>query len=433
MGGISKTVNFNGYLFDLGGHRFFSKSGKVNALWKDTLGEDFLERPRLSRIYYKNKFFNYPINIFNALKNLGFLTSFSIALSYLAARLSPYEKEETFEQWVSNKFGKKLYRIFFKNYTEKLWGIPCHEIESEWASQRIRGLSLFSAVKNAIFPKKNTSIKTLIDKFKYPRFGPGMMYEKMARNIENSGGKFLLNSSVCQLDHRGGKVIGIWMENPQKGKDFFTADHFISSIPITMLARCLSPAVPEEVLAASRKLRYRSLVTVNLIFSEIKNFPDNWLYVHSPEVKMLRIQNYKNWSPFMVPEDGKYSLGLEYYCNEKDEFWNTTDKDLISFGILELEKIGISEEMFFQDGFVIRVPDAYPVYDRKYRENIEIIRKCIDGFSNLQPVGRYGMFKYNNMDHSILTGLYAAENILGEKHNIWEVNCDRDYHEENIG
>lgn len=428
VGGISKTLEFQGCRFDLGGHRFFSKSPEVNDLWDKTLGNDFLTRPRLSRIYYRNKFFNYPIKPLNTLKNLGLTTSAQIIASYLKSKAFPYSKENTFEEWVSNRFGKKLFQIFFKTYTEKLWGIPCHEIQAEWAAQRIKGLSLTTAIKNALFPDKSGKVKTLIEEFKYPKYGPGLMYEKMAENFIKLGGQMIKNAEVRQVIGENDQIKSVLVGAGNDVKEFF-ATNFLSSMPLTDLVKQIRPTVDLEVSQAAEKLTYRSFITVSLIFKTKNSFPDNWIYVHSPEVKLGRIQNFKNWSPYLVPNDELTSLGLEYFCTENDEFWNKKDEEIIKIGLAELEKIRLGSKKDFLTGFVARVPKAYPVYDQTYPENLKIIKNFLQKYPNLQPIGRYGMFKYNNMDHSILTGIYAAKNILGEKHNIWEINTDEEYHE----
>ena len=430
VGGISKTLEYKGYRFDLGGHRFFTKSKEVNELWETTIGEDFLTRPRLSRIFYQNKFFDYPVKPMNALMGLGFLESLLILIDYLKTKLFPYPEEKTFEQWVSNRFGKRLFLHFFKSYTEKLWGIPCDQIRAEWAAQRIKGLSLTSALKNAIFPDKSGKIKTLIDEFKYPKFGPGMMYEKMAENIGKKGGHILKQHEIVKINRENFTAKSVIVKNAGGEEKEYKAEHFISSMPITELVWRLFPSAPKEVIDAGEKLTYRSFITVSVILDSADPFPDTWIYIHSPEVKLGRIQNFKKWSPYMVPDASKTALGLEYFCTEGDELWNMPDADLIQLALTELEKIGLGKKESFVDGFVARVAKAYPVYDATYPENIKIIKDYLDKFSNLQPIGRYGMFKYNNMDHSILTGIYAADNILGAHNDIWNVNADQEYHEE---
>jgi protoporphyrinogen oxidase len=429
VGGISKTIEYKGCRFDLGGHRFFTKSKEVNDLWNETLGADFLTRPRSSRIYYKNKFFGYPLKPVNALMGLGLFTSLSVLASYLYVKLFPYKEEKTFEEWVSNRFGRRLYKIFFKTYTEKLWGIPCTEIRAEWAAQRIKGLSLRSLIKNALFPDRTGKIKTLIEEFKYPRFGPGMMYEKMAENVQKAGGGLLMETEVIKIKHEGNVAKSVLLKDGS-GERELSAGHFISSMPITELVKRLDPPAPESVLKAAHALKYRSFLTVNVILKCPNPFPDTWIYIHSPEIKMGRIQNFKNWSPEMVRDPRQTALGLEYFCTEGDPLWNTSDSVLMELGLRELEELKLGLASDFEEGFVARIPKAYPVYEARYPENIRIIREYLTNFKNLQPVGRYGMFKYNNMDHSILTGLYAARNIMGANYDIWEVNTDQEYHEE---
>ena len=429
VGGISKTKEYKGYRFDLGGHRFFTKSDEVNKLWEETLGQDFITRPRLSRIYYNNKLFDYPVKAGNALKGLGVWQSCLVGFSYIKAKLFPQKEETNFEQWVSNRFGKRLYRIFFKTYTEKLWGIPCTEIQAEWAAQRIKGLSLFSALKNALIPDKSGKIKTLIDEFKYPKYGPGMMYEKMASEILSKGGNVLTETEVIKINRNNFTIKDIEIRRNNKSEKLSATD-FISSMPITKLVEIMDPVAPKEVLQAARNLSYRSFITASVIL-KTKNFlPDTWIYVHSPEVKLGRIQNFKAWSPYMVPDKDHIALGLEYFCTEGDDLWSMKDRDLLELAVSELEKIGLGKVNQFVDGFVVRVPKAYPTYDSSYPKNIKVIKKFLTHFKNIQPIGRYGMFKYNNMDHSILTGLYAADNVLGSNKNIWEINADQEYHEE---
>jgi len=432
VGGISKTIQYKGYHFDLGGHRFFTKMNEVNDLWKEVLGENFRKTPRLSRIYYNNKFFNYPLTAMNALAGVGLFETFGILGSYFNSKVFPYKQEDTFEEWVSNRFGKKLYSIFFKTYTEKVWGIPCSTIQAEWAAQRIKGLSLTTAIVNAVFKPKNSNIKTLIDQFDYPVYGPGMMYNEMRNKIENMGGDVLMNSRVTKVNHKDFEITGIEYEDIEGNKHVLEGTDFISSIPITELISILNPAPEGKVLEAVNKLSYRSFITVDVIINRSELFPDNWIYIHSPEVKLGRIQNFKNWSRDMVPDTGKTSLGLEYFCTENDELWNMKDENLFKLAASELERIKICKASEIEDFTAVRVPKAYPVYMMGYRKYIDIIEEYLKQFKNLQLVGRYGLFKYNNMDHSIMTGLYAAKNILeGSKlYDTWSVNTDEEYQEE---
>ncbi len=429
VGGISKTINYKGNYFDLGGHRFFTKSKEIMNLWQETLGDDFLERKRLSRIYYQNKFFFYPLKPANALFNLGLFTSLEVLFSYFKSKIFPKKDEETFEGWVINRFGEKLFNIFFKTYTEKLWGIPCNKMAAQWVAQRIKGLSLFSAIKNAFFPDRSGKIKTLIDKFHYPKYGPGMMYQKMAENIKSQGGGILLNHNIQKIIHQDNKIVAVKTQSKdkilqQKG------EYFISTIPLPLLVEKLKPSPPPKILEAAQNLSFRSFLVVNVILNIKDLFPDNWLYIHSPEVKLGRIQNYKNWSEDMIKNKEFTSLGLEYFCTEGDEFWNKKDQDIISLALMELEKIKMAKASHFVEGFVVRVPNAYPIYYLGYEEHLQMIKDYLSQFKNLQTVGRGGMFRYNNMDHSILSGIYAARNILGANYNTWEINVEKEYLEE---
>lgn len=431
VGGISKTVNKNGYRFDLGGHRFFTKIDEVQNLWEEVLWNDFLVRPRLSRIYYRGKFFDYPLKPMNALFSMGVLESMVIVLSYMKAKVKPVQPEESFEDWVSNRFGKRLYQHFFKSYTEKVWGIPCTELKAEWAAQRIKGLSLTSAIFNALFGrfKKNT-IKTLIEEFNYPRLGPGMMYEAMAEQIVKRGGTVLTGTSVSSIQVEGAQIQAVEITQPDGSTKTLTADVYLSSLALRDLVHMMNPRPIDEVVAAASHMKYRDFLIVSLALEKDYLFPDNWIYVHSPEVKLGRIQNFKQWSPEMVPEAGCSSLGLEYFCNEGDETWNKADDDLISQAVQEIDKIGLIDKEWVKWGAVVRVPKAYPVYDEDYQHSLPVIKAFVGSFANLQTMGRNGLHRYNNMDHSILTGLLAARNALGENHDLWAVNTDEEYHEE---
>jgi protoporphyrinogen oxidase len=434
-GGIARTVNYKGYYFDIGGHRFFTKVKSVEDIWKEVLGKDLLRRNRLSRIYYNKKFFYYPLRPMNALLGLGIGNSILIFFSYLMAQLFPSKKEETFEQWVSNRFGKRLFKIFFKTYTEKVWGISCNEISAEWAGQRVKGLSLMTALKNAILKsqspqkEKKNVIKTLIDEFDYPKFGPGMMWEAMVENIEKNGSQVCLGKAVEGIRWSGNKVEAL--EVKQNGQlELVHGTDFISSMPIREALQKFKPEVPKEVLEAANDLKYRDFLTVALIINKPMLFPDTWVYIHDPEVKVGRIQNFKNWSPFMVPDSNRTCLGLEYFCFEGDDLWNMPDEELIELGKKDLESLGLVNRKDVEDGTVVRMPKAYPVYDSTYRKSLDVVRQFLGGIGNLQLVGRNGMHKYNNQDHSMLTAMLSAENILGAHHDLWAVNVEQEYHEE---
>ena len=432
VGGISKTIRYKDNYFDLGGHRFFTKFHDVNLVWHEVLGDRFLKRPRLSRIYYNNRFFNYPLTAMNALLGVGIVDTTKILCSYMCARMFPASTENTFEEWVSNRFGKRLFSIFFKTYTEKVWGIPCSEIQAEWAAQRIKGLSLYSAVMNALFKPRNNKITTLIDQFDYPEFGPGMMYDEMRSKIEQMSGIVKTQHRVTRVFHTNGKVTSVETVDAAGKTENLPGTDFLSSLPLTELVQILDPAPPDSVLDASHYLKYRSLVTVDIVVNQLELFPDNWIYIHSPEVKLGRIQNFKNWSPSMVGDPSTTTLGLEYFCTEGDEFWNMADQDMFNMAAEEVSKIQICKREKIGDYVIVRVPKAYPVYDMDYPKHLKTIRDYLDGIQNLQPIGRYGMFKYNNMDHSILTGLMAAKNILADSkvNDIWNINTDDEYHEE---
>ncbi len=429
VGGISRTVEYQGFRFDIGGHRFFTKYQVVRDLWHEVLSEELLIRPRLSRIYYRNRFFYYPIRPVNALVGLGPWEAVWIALSYLKAQLFPRRPEDTFEDWVANRFGYRLYRHFFKAYTEKVWGIPCTEIRAEWAAQRIKGLSLVSALMNALFKSRGPRVKSLIGQFEYPRLGPGQMYERMAERVREMGNQVLLQHEARQLVDDGQRVTEVIVRTPQ-GEKAYPASHVISSMPITELAKRLSPSPPPEVLSAVTQLKYRSILTVDLLLNHEERLPDTWIYIHDPQVRVGRVQLFKNWSPWMVPAPHQSSRGLEYFCSEGDELWMTDDATLIEMGKEEMQHLRLCEPDDVFDAFVVRMPKCYPVYDAHYREHLETIRTYLARFGNLHPVGRYGLFKYNNSDHSILTALLTVENLFGANHDVWAMNADDEYLEE---
>jgi protoporphyrinogen oxidase len=429
VGGLARTESHNGFHFDMGGHRFFSKASEVNMMWKEVLNGNFLRRPRLSRIYFNHKFFNYPLKPFNALAGLGFWDSVRILLSYLKWQLFPYRREDTFEQWVTNRFGKRLFQTFFKTYTEKVWGIPCSELKAEWAAQRIKDLSLKTALVTMFIKPKNT-IKTLIDEFDYPRLGPGMMWKAVQEQIEQRNGCVQLNSDVVQINRTANRIDSIVISH-NGHTETIEGTHFISSMPVTDFIKRLKPEPPLEVLNAAAQLKYRDFLTVCLIVNQPYLFPDNWIYVHDPNVKVGRIQNFKNWSADMVPDAKKTSLGLEYFCTEGDELWNMPDAQLIELGMREVERIGLGSYADIESGCVFRVPKSYPVYDSDYRASLSILRQFVDNLENFHTIGRNGLHRYNNQDHAMLTGMLAVRNVvLGERNDLWSVNTDQNYHEE---
>ena len=429
VGGISRTAEYKGYLFDIGGHRFFTKVAAVQKMWTEVLGDDLLSRPRLSRIFYQRKFFQYPLEPMNALFGLGLFESARCGFSYIWARIAPVRPEDSFEAWVSNRFGRRLFKIFFESYTEKVWGMSCKKIGAEWAAQRIKGLSLLSLVKNAFFaPKGDKSIKTLIHEFQYPRLGPGMMWQRTREIVETAGSRVELNTGVETIFWEPGRITGV-----EAGGRTYSGDYFISSLPIRELIMKLDPPAPPELLAAAADFNYRDFLTVALIIKSPDLFPDNWIYIHEPGVKVGRIQNFKKWSPEMVPGADTSCLGLEYFVNQHDDLWDSSDEELIALAQKEITSLGLVTGDVFEAGYVVRMPKAYPVYDEFYKANVDIIREWLaEAVPNVHPVGRNGMHRYNNADHSMMTALLTARNILGANppHDVWDVNVEEDYHEE---
>lgn len=439
VGGISRTATYKGFAFDIGGHRFFSKSAEVNALWSELLSEDFLDRPRKSRIYYRSQLFDYPLKAFDALTKLGIIEAVRCVLSYLKVKIRPLPEARTFEQWVTNRFGSRLFQIFFKTYTEKVWGMKCSEISADWAAQRIKGLSLTKAIWHAIMPQKSAGsggkvIKTLINSFRYPRRGPGQLWEETARRITAQGGEVLLGRRVVSLSWSDADACWTVVTRSEDGTEFrLRSDHVISSMPMRELARALDPAPSGVMLRAAEELRYRDFLTVALIVKDRDVFDDNWIYIHEPGVKVGRIQNYKSWSPEMVPEAGLNCYGLEYFCFEGDGVWTASDTELIRLASDELVKLGLANRGDIVDGAVVRQPKAYPVYDEGYQERVETIRRELEScYPALHLVGRNGMHKYNNQDHAMMTAMLTVENIRQGKRafDVWNVNQDAEYHEE---
>jgi protoporphyrinogen oxidase len=429
VGGIARTEVRDGYRFDLGGHRFFTKVKEVDDLWHEIMKEEFLKRPRKSRIYWNDKFLEYPLEGMDVIRKLGPVEVVRCGLSYLWAAIKPKGREETFEQWVSNRFGKRLYMHFFKTYTEKLWGVSTDEIRAEWAAQRIKGLSFFSAAKAAFFGNKDNKIKSLISEFNYPRYGPGQMWQQMTDDILELGGEVRLNAPVTRLVIRDGRVAEVIA-----GGETYAPSHVISSLPLRTTVGISEPEAPVEVRDAARGLRYREFLTVLLVIGGEEPFDDNWIYIHQPGVRVLRIQNFKSWSPWMVPEGSDaVSIGMEYFCFEGDELWNMDDDDLVAMAAAEIEKLHLARADNVRFGFVARVHKAYPIYDVEYAERVATIRSWLQTIGNLTQVGRNGLHRYNNSDHSMLTAMRAVDNILlGTHHDIWAVNAESVYHEEDV-
>ncbi|HEX4213081.1 MAG TPA: NAD(P)/FAD-dependent oxidoreductase [Candidatus Dormibacteraeota bacterium] len=436
VGGIARTIEYKGYRFDIGGHRFFSKNGEIEDLWSEVLGDELLTRDRLSRIYYKGRYFDYPVRAQNALWNLGPLEAVRCLVSYARARLWPVRDPRTFQDWVSNQFGRRLTSIFFTTYTEKVWGIPSTELSADWAAQRIKGLSMTEVIRGALRPRRRSGrgevIKTLIDHFRYPRLGPGQMWERVAELLAEDGRPVLQGLTVTRVRHASGRVIGVDAVDADGGTREFEGDSFVSTLALRDLIRGLDPPPPPEVREAAEGLGYRDFLTVALIIDREDVFPDNWIYVHDPAVKVGRLQNFKNWSPAMVADQHRTCLGLEYFCFEGDGLWSMADEDLVALASAELERLGLTRREEVMDGTVVRQPKAYPVYDDAYRERLDVVRRWLQGnLPNLELCGRNGMHKYNNQDHSMMTALLVARRIaLGSQLDPWLVNADAEYHEE---
>ncbi len=438
VGGISRTVQYKGFSFDIGGHRFFSKSKEVDDLWTEILPDDLLERPRSSRIYYKNMYFTYPLRAGEALRKLGVLESCRCVLSYLKARLFPIHPVCSFEDWVTNQFGARLFNIFFKTYTEKVWGMSCKEISADWAAQRIKGLSLKTAISNALFSKKQSTgrdkvVKTLINSFRYPRKGPGMMWETCAAKTRKLGGCVEMGRKVIGLHYE--KATETWTVThigSAGDRRELLAQHVISSAPLRHVAHAVTPQLSSNTLSAANSLRYRDFLTVALILKDRHQFTDNWIYIHDPGVRVGRIQNFKSWSPEMVPDPSLNCYGLEYFCFAGDGLWDSPDDQLIGLAKRELAQIGLASQDDVLDGCVVRQPKAYPVYDEGYAQNVRTIRNEMEArFPTLHMVGRNGMHMYNNQDHAMMTAMLCVRNILEGKpiYDLWLVNQDAEYHE----
>ncbi len=433
VGGISRTEQHEGNRFDIGGHRFFTKVADVEQMWHDVLGDDLITVPRLSRIYYRGNYFAYPLKIFDTLSNIGLYETFRILASYAKWQVRPSKTEETFEQWVINRFGGRLYMHFFRTYTEKVWGIPPSRIQADWAEQRIKNLSLPKAVWNAISGANDTS--SLIEQFKYPRLGPGMMWERTTALVQAAGGEVRLGAEAVRVNRDGNLVTSVDIRQWRKGSDTpktdrVTGDTFINTMALGDLVAAFDPPPPPEVCAAAARLRYRDFLIVTLRLDHADPFPDNWIYIHSPEVKVGRIQNFRAWSAEMLADPATSSIGMEYFCQEGDGLWTMSDADLQALAAAELEKLGLAAATTVVGSAVIRQPKAYPVYDTEYREALEVIRGWLATLTNFQTVGRNGLHRYNNQDHSMLSAMFAARNLGGANHDVWDVNVERSYHEE---
>jgi protoporphyrinogen oxidase/nucleoside-diphosphate-sugar epimerase len=427
FGGISRTESYKGFRFDIGGHRFFTKVPEVEKMWREILGADFLRRPRRSRIFYRNNYYDYPLKLFNALRTIGIYESFRIVLSYMKWKIFPSKKEDSFEEWVINRFGGRLYMHFFASYTKKVWGISPREIQADWAVQRIKSLSLFKAVLTALTGKNSTV--SLIEEFDYPRKGPGMMWDMTAEHIRAMGGIIETNARVVGLYRKGNRIDSVMVET-QEGRKNIAVDSVINSMDLSTLIAMITPEPPKEVVESAKMLRFRDFILVALVLNKPDPFPDNWIYIHSSDVQVGRIQNFRAWSRDMVPNEEQASIGMEYFCQTDDELWNSSDSDLVALATKELVLLGLAAKEDVVDGTVVRQPKAYPMYDGNYRAGLDTIVAWLNTLENFQTIGRNGQHRYNNQDHSMLTGMLAARNLLGEQHDLWTVNVDRAYHEQ---
>jgi protoporphyrinogen oxidase len=429
VGGLAKTVERDGYRFDLGGHRFFTKAVEVDDLWHEVLGDEFLRRPRMSRIYWNQRYLDYPLRGPDVIRKLGPVELARCMGSYLVAAARPKGEEKSLEQWVTNRFGRRLFELFFQSYNEKVWGVPASEIRAEWAAQRIKGLSFFSAARAAFFGNRGNKIKSLISEFNYPRYGPGQMWDAMTDAIRAQGGEVRLSAPVTRLELAGSRVVEV-----EAGDASYTLpEAVISSLPLREIVRMASPAAPQHVVDAANGLRYRDFLTVALVVDGEDLFPDNWIYIHEPSVRVGRIQNFRSWSPWMVPDPSKACVGMEYFCFAGDDLWTMEDDDLVALAADELERLRLTSKSKVERGYAIRVPKAYPIYDADYAERVQVIRAWLDGIDNLQQVGRNGLHRYNNSDHSMLTAMRAVDNLLsGAEHDIWAVNAESVYHETHV-
>src|ERR1700730_5733314 len=437
VGGISRTVVRDGWRFDIGGHRFFTKVKPVDDLWFEILGADeFLRRPRMSRIFYQGKLFDYPIVPMNALKQLGLVEAMRCGVSYLWVRVKPPKDQEHLEGFYAGRFGWRLYQHFFKTYTEKVWGVPASELSADWGAQRVKDLSLFKALWEGLKPKslkrnrdKSKQVTSLIEEFNYPKFGPGQMWEKATELVTAAGTKVVFNSKVSSVHHRDGRAYAVTAQT-DGAPSRYERTHVSSPMPMSSLLKAMDPPPPAEVLAAAKDLRYRDFMTVALVVPEEYSFPDNWIYIHDPDVEVGRIQNFGRWSPYLV-KDGRTCLGLEFFVTEGDAMWTKADADLIEQAKRELHSLGLADSSRVEAGYVVRIPKGYPHYDDHYKANVEIMRKWIaQHCPNVFPVGRNGMHKYNNQDHSMYTAMLSVENVLGAHHDVWSVNVEQEYHEE---
>jgi len=428
VGGLSRTVAYRGFRFDIGPHRFFTKNQMVQALWEETLGADFLTVPRLTRIYSQGRFYLYPLKLGDVLAGLGPWASSKAVLSYLKQRAWPVSVH-SYADWITRQFGRTLYETFFQDYTAKVWGVPGELLSPDWAAQRLRNLSLWRAIMGALHSQENGKVASLVDQFHYPRYGAGQMYTALAENVQQQGAEIALRTAVGQVTHTLNRITSVSLLGPH-GHQEVPVSQVVASMPITDLVRRMFPRPPDQVLQAAWQLHYRSLVTVNLLLRRPPNLPDQWVYLQCPEVQAGRLHIGRNFSPAMVPDASLGSATLEYFCNTCGDLWRAADSTLVEIAKADLEQTGLIPAHDVLDGMVLRVEKAYPVYHRGYNQHLAVIRDWLAGFVNLHCIGRFGQFRYNNMDHAMLTGLLAVRRLLGEEVDPWAVNAEAEYHEE---
>lgn len=428
VGGLARTFYFHGYPFDVGPHRFYTKNNQINQLWQELLGADLLPVKRLTRIYYRNKLFYYPIRPMNALWNLGFLTSAAVFFSYLGGKFRFWHRPpKNFEEWMVKHFGRRLYAIFFKTYTEKVWGISCQKLGPEWAGQRIKNLNLGQAISRAFFKSKDNAVKSLVEEFYYPRGGAGVLYQRLRQRITAAGSAVVSQASVETVRHQGKRITAVEV-TVDKERRIIPTQFLFSSMPITALVRRLRPTADPAVLAAADRLRYRDHLTVNLLMEQPELFPDQWIYIHDHQVQMARVTNYRNFFPPSEYPPGATPLSVEYFVfADSSRLWQSPDSELIQLACRELVQVGLIQSGPAPQGFVVREKDSYPAYYIGYQREFAVLKNYLARFVNLQLIGRAGMYKYNNQDHALLTGILAARNFLGESHDLWSINADDEY------
>ena len=433
VGGLARTEVFDGNRYDVGPHRFFTSNIEINKLWKETLGDDFIPVERMTRIFYKNMLFNYPLNLLNVFSNLGLSESLKSIASFAESKIKHKNDPVTFEDWIVNKFGRKLYETFFKTYTEKVWGIPCDQIEAEWAAQRIKGLDLVELLKKTLLGNKSQEIKTLVEQFDYPVLGAGQMYNVMAERVNEKGATFYLNYSVKKINIRESVILSIIIEERNTGEliEVFSKQ-FFSSIPITHFFKMMDPIPNSDTLIAANSLYFREHITVDILIDRKDLFPDQWIYVHSHDLKMARLANYKNFSKQMVKSDEKTTLSVEYFVFKSDDIWRMSDNSLKELAGDELSQMKLVNKKQIENSWIVRETESYPTYFIGYKEHYKVLKKEINKISNVYPIGRGGMYKYNNQDHSAFSGLLAARNYINRKtsqYDLWSINIDAEYNE----